>query len=377
MKKWFRLTLLIALAAPALSGPAVSAQDGDEDTVSDSAEGSHSMDEARATGTGIRIRGARAPGVVPEFYNVRQGDTLWDVTGRYYGNPWQWPRVWSYNPEVTNPHWIYPQDRLRLRPNGPMQAQLPNTDPGLRMQHAAQGTIWLREEGYLDADALEDSGEIVGSPEEQMLLSPFDEVYVRFQNDDAARPGTDYTISRQMRPSERRSEERGQLVRILGTIRLRNYDRERHIGRALIREALDPIERGFRVAAVPRRFSEVPPVTNDRDLQGHVVATLRPLQLSADQQIVFVDVGSEQGIQAGNRLFVVREGDQWRQNLTSGLEYGATHPDEGERDATDFPPEILAEGRAVDVRPHTTGLMITRSVQEIEVGDRVEMRRGF
>jgi len=374
MTKWIRIVLLLALALPSVSSK-VQAQDQDEGTDDDA--GSHSIDEARATGTGIRIRGARGPRVVPEFYDVRRGDTLWDVTGRYYGNPWQWPRVWSYNPDVTNPHWIYPQERLRLRPEGSMQTRLPTTDPGLTMHHAAQGTVWLREEGYLDQEALEAAGEIVGSPEEQMLLAPFDEVYIRFDDDDAARPGQDYTIFREMRPHERRDDERGQLVRILGTVRLRGYDRDRHVGRAVISEALDPIERGFRVANVPRRFSVVPPVRNDRDLQGEVVATLRPLQLSADQQIVFVNVGGEQGVQAGNRLFVVREGDRWRANLTSGLEYGQLEPGTGAGNSDDFPPEIMAEGRAVDVRPHTTGMIITRSVQEIEVGDRVEMRRGF
>ncbi|NOY90863.1 MAG: LysM peptidoglycan-binding domain-containing protein [Deltaproteobacteria bacterium] len=371
MKKWLKLALLLGLTASMLS--IAEAQEADEGQN----QGSRSMDEARVTGMGIRIRGSRGPSVVPEFYAVRRGDTLWDVTGRYYGNPWQWPRVWSYNPEVTNPHWIYPQERLRLRPGGPIVAHLPTADPGLSIRHAAHGTIWLREEGYLDAEALENSGEIVGSPEEQMLLSTFDEVYVRFENDAAARPGTDYTIFRRVRPEERRPGERGQLVRIMGTIRLRSYDAQRHIGRGLIREALDPIERGFRIAPVPRRFDVVAPVTNDRDLHGEVVASLRPLQLNAEQQIVFVDLGSDQGVRAGNRLFVVREGDQWRENLTSGLEYGQTVAGAGREDAEEYPPEIIAEGRAVDVRPHTTGLLITRSVREVDVGDRVEMRRGF
>ncbi len=256
-------------------------------------------------------------------------------------------------------------------------AHLPTADTGLTMRHAAHGTIWLREEGYLDAEALENSGEIVGSSEEQMLLSTFDEVYVRFENDAAARPGTDYTIFRRVRPEERRPGERGQLIRIMGTIRLRSYDVNRHIGRGVIREALDPIERGFRVAPVPRRFDVVAPVTNDRDLHGEVVASLRPLQLNAEQQMVFVDLGSDQGVRAGNRLFVVREGDQWRDNLSSGLEYGQTDPGARRQDSEEYPPEIIAEGRAVDVRPHTTGLLITRSVREVDMGDQVEMRRGF
>jgi nucleoid-associated protein YgaU len=51
---------------------------------------------------------------VPDIHLVRRGDTLWDLCNRYYRNPWAWPKVWSYNPQVANPHWIYPGDQLRL-----------------------------------------------------------------------------------------------------------------------------------------------------------------------------------------------------------------------------------------------------------------------
>src|SRR3954471_15887042 len=51
---------------------------------------------------------------VPDVHLVRRGDTLWDLCNRYYQNPWAWPKVWSYNPQVANPHWIYPGDQLRL-----------------------------------------------------------------------------------------------------------------------------------------------------------------------------------------------------------------------------------------------------------------------
>src|SRR6185312_4651155 len=44
----------------------------------------------------------------PEGHNVRRGETLWEISGHYYSNPYQWPRLWSYNPQVQNPHWIYP-----------------------------------------------------------------------------------------------------------------------------------------------------------------------------------------------------------------------------------------------------------------------------
>src|SRR6185295_9150078 len=43
-----------------------------------------------------------------QVHTVEKGDTLWDLSSKYLGSPWYWPKVWSYNPQIANPHWIYP-----------------------------------------------------------------------------------------------------------------------------------------------------------------------------------------------------------------------------------------------------------------------------
>jgi hypothetical protein len=50
----------------------------------------------------------------PEEYVVVKGDTLWDISARFLDKPWQWPAIWHANPQVENPHLIYPGDRLSL-----------------------------------------------------------------------------------------------------------------------------------------------------------------------------------------------------------------------------------------------------------------------
>ncbi len=50
----------------------------------------------------------------PDEYTVKTGDTLWDISKVYLRDPWYWPEIWYVNPQVANPHLIYPGDKLKL-----------------------------------------------------------------------------------------------------------------------------------------------------------------------------------------------------------------------------------------------------------------------
>ena len=50
----------------------------------------------------------------PKTHIVVKGDTLWDISAMFLNEPWLWPKLWRLNPDIKNPHLIYPGDELRL-----------------------------------------------------------------------------------------------------------------------------------------------------------------------------------------------------------------------------------------------------------------------
>lgn len=68
----------------------------------------------------VYAAGAQLRADHPDTYTVRKGDTLWGISARFLSKPWLWPEIWQANPQVQNPHLIYPGDVLNLSfINGP------------------------------------------------------------------------------------------------------------------------------------------------------------------------------------------------------------------------------------------------------------------
>ncbi|MBL8299975.1 MAG: LysM peptidoglycan-binding domain-containing protein [Rhodanobacteraceae bacterium] len=73
----------------------------------------------------------------PDTYTVKRGDTLWDISARFLKKPWLWPEIWQANPQVENPHLIYPGDVLNLsylHGGGGGSARLSNSGPRVRRE---------------------------------------------------------------------------------------------------------------------------------------------------------------------------------------------------------------------------------------------------
>ena len=318
-------------------------------------------------------------------HQVRKGDTLWDICDHYFRNPYQWPRIWAFNPQIQNPHWIFPGDQVRLRGGSDVIATGQPSTGGSQLidrhRQVPPETVFLRNEGFIDDDT-NNWGEVSGSPEEKMILTDNDEVYLRIAGNHDLKIGQELTIYRPLR-----SVGGGKLIEIQGTAKVDQYNAQTHVGRAKIIEALDAIERGARVGPVARRFEVVPPARNETDVASRILTSVQPHGLFGQNQIVFVNQGEEAGLKPGNRLFVIRKGDAWHSTLTTGSSAkrialeddspAATENVPKPRDASRLPEEVLSELRVINVRKNTAMCIVSASQHEIEAGDQAIARKGF
>ncbi|HVK65388.1 MAG TPA: LysM peptidoglycan-binding domain-containing protein [Polyangium sp.] len=324
---------------------------------------------------------------VPELHSVRTGDTLWDISTRYYKNPYGWPRLWAQNPQIQNPHWIYPGDQVRLRDVGDRDL------PGMRRllsgaRKVAPQTVFLRDTGWLDDKKDDVWGEVNGSPADKMLLSAGDDVYVKLDENHEVAVGQLLTIFRPLVTSGD-AAQKGQLVSIRGTLRVDRVNTQTRMIRGRIVESLDTVERGAKIGPVDRSFVIVPPVASAEDIEARIVAALYPHAFYGQNQVVFLDKGEKEGVKQGMRFFALRRGDRWRHTLRGAGKFATVRPViEDDRaaqtenfappgDESLFPDETYAELRVIKVREHTATALVTASSHEIERGAFVTARKGY
>jgi hypothetical protein len=362
-------------------------------------------------GSATTIDEGRGTVPAPDTYTVRPGDTLWDLSGRFLNNPWYWPKIWSYNPEIENPHWIYPGNLLRFYPGaedapgrvepvaggpgapGPAEADGPDdfevpreledlsradfSQPASEEEKDAVAVAgphklgWVAPRGTLAARdtfvterELAESGVITAAFEEKLLLSARDEAYARFKGEAPVKPGESYVIyktDRLVRHPVTRELLGWQSV-ILGTARVARVDGDE--ATLFITSSHDPIERGAMLGPWTERI--VRPVArrpNAVALEGHIVSgRLGILTQLGEHQLVFVDRGSADGVQEGNVFQVVRRGDLYGRDLQRPVW------DEG------MPKEVVGDLLVVDVRERLSSALVIRSRYEFMPGDRVEMQ---
>ena len=293
----------------------------------------------------------------PESYTVKHGDTLWGISGLFLTSPWRWPELWGMNmDQVHNPHLIYPGQQLtldkangraRLRFGGPLSGGLTDGSiptvritPEVRSESLGDNALptlkasliepFLAEPLIVDEATYSKAPRIVAAQQERVLLTRGDRAYARSQDGSAlkmeAGQSRDWRVFRNATPLkdpgtgeilgwEAQYVGKARLVRGEGTMESIAADEkaQTEIVPATIDivSAKEEMRVGDRLLPEPpRQLQSYAPRAPEVLVEGaRIVSVYGSAVVNAAQnQVVAINRGTRDGIEAGNVLAILSDG---------------------------------------------------------------------
>ncbi|RYV04255.1 peptidoglycan-binding protein LysM [Shewanella sp. OPT22] len=262
----------------------------------------------------------------PDSYAVKKGDTLWDISEHFLNDPWKWPELWGANPQVANPHLIYPGDVLTLifvngqprlvkqehkkkavvhmSPHGrkiPKRSAIPIIELSLIQSYLSQNRVEKME-------WIEQQPQVLGGERESRYHARGDVIYIDSQLPVGEKLGI-YEEGREFVSSVSDEHLGRELIlaasgRVIESgsvskVRLLSNVRETEAGFKALPVDEEALMSAFYMpsAGNPSQTTKVIAVGNTQREAGHL-------------NVVYVDGGRHQGVMPGQVFDIMREGDQ-------------------------------------------------------------------
>ncbi|HEY6838596.1 MAG TPA: LysM domain-containing protein [Geobacteraceae bacterium] len=309
----------------------------------------------------------------PTVYVIQKGDTLWGLSDRFLKDPHYWPDLWSRNQSITNPHLIYPGQKVKVFPDRIEieGAAVPKEAPAAAVAAAPEqpAEVPVKEraftvtgaEGFLLEKDINPSGFIISTYQNREIVGEDDIVYADVGRINGAKPGDRFSIFKKMGQVSHPVTNfiLGYKVIPLGTLQL--SETEEKASRAIITKSYQEIGAGSFLLPYRERRREVPLKAASQELSGYIVETKTGNNAIAAGDIAFLDIGRKHGAEPGNMLYVVRDVavDQRFIDVPVGK----------------LPEELIGAVVLVDVGENTSTALVVKSIDTIYHGDRVEFRK--
>jgi hypothetical protein len=272
----------------------------------------------------------------PDSYVVVKGDTLWGISAKFLKNPWYWPEIWQVNPQIENPHLIYPGDmlaliyvdgqpRLVMAQRGDMAgtyklspkkriSELASAIPAIPLEAIAP---FLSNGRIVTEEELEAAPYVLLGKHGNLIVGAGDNVYGRGE----AVIDASYGIFRkgQIYTDPDSGEFLGIEARAIATGR--TTEKQGDIVTVSIAKSSEEIRQGDRLLEQEDREINTTffPANPDNEIRGKIIAVLDGVNQIGQYDVVTINQGTREGIKEGTVLAVHRKGEQVRDPYTKEI----------------------------------------------------------
>ncbi|HEZ2254693.1 TPA: LysM peptidoglycan-binding domain-containing protein [Neisseria meningitidis] len=346
----------------------------------------------------------------PERYTVKQGDTLWGISGKYLYSPWQWGRLWDANrDQIHNPDLIYPDQVLVLRHvDGEPRLGLEQTDgiPVVKMSPDKEVSgygipaidvnfyrIFMRHPQIVSRKETAAAPRLLSGPEGRLLYTKGTRVYTKGLKE----PGRylTYRINKNITDPDT-GKFLGQEVAFSGIVRSLDYtdsvleqrskqagerpkDNEYHtrthplitplrtpsIQPLVVETAISEIQQGDYLMKMPEdtdRFNMMPHEPS-RPVQAKIVSVFEDTRIAGQFQTITIDKGEADGLDKGTVLSLYKRKKTMQVDLSNNFK---------SRDTVEListPAEEVGLAMVYRTSEHLSSAIILENISDISVGD--------
>ncbi len=270
----------------------------------------------------------------PQRYTVVKGDTLWDISNRFLETPWAWPEIWHVNPQIDNPHLIYPGDVIRLvyldgKPRLTVERgeRVVKLSPQVRYVEGDQAipsipldriNNFLSRSRILSAEEIEKAPHVVAGEAKRLVLGKDDQLYARgvFDEDVSVygiyRKGEVYVdpVTREVLGVQALDIGTGKMRALEGeiaTLKMTRTTEEVRVGDRLLVEEERPVDSTF--------FPSSP----KGDVNAVIIAVEGGVTQVGKMDVVVVNRGDREGIEVGNVFAVYKKGGKVKDRVKGDM----------------------------------------------------------
>lgn len=269
----------------------------------------------------------------PQTHLVKKGDTLWDISQMFLNDPWLWPEIWHVNPQVDNPHLIYPGDVLNLvyidgRPklvvkrgkDVKLTPQVRISDLDLAIPAIPLDAIapFLTDSRIVESEQLQAAPYVLSGSDGHIVSGAGDQLYARgeFNKDEENfgifRPGDAY-----IDPDTQ--ELLGYQAFSIANAKVTSVERD--VATLGLNRTTQEVRRGDRLLLDEERkiSSSFYPSAPESDIDGYIIAVEGGVSQIGGMDIVVINKGVREGLDVGHVLAIYRVGEQVRDPITKEI----------------------------------------------------------